>query len=98
MYGNLYAIDNESIKYIKIAPHERMDDMQKNTIDKTEKTLVDVHVEFENGSVLDIDEVYMDEIRMDTDRTMLVPEGSAMLHTINLDKVNYITYIGEVYE
>lgn len=22
MYGNLYAIDNESIKYIKIAPHE----------------------------------------------------------------------------
>ena len=72
--------------------------MQKNTIDKTEKTLVDVHVEFENGSVLDIDEVYMDEIRMDTDRTMLVPEGSAMLHTINLDKVNYITYIGEVYE
>ena len=77
---------------------KRMDDMQKNTIDKTEKTLVDVHVEFENGSVLDIDEVYMDEIRMDTDRTMLVPEGSAMLHTINLDKVNYITYIGEVYE
>ena len=77
---------------------KRMDDMQKNTIDKTKKTLVDVHVEFENGSVLDIDEVYMDEIRMDTDRTMLVPEGSAMLHTINLDKVNYITYIGEVYE
>ena len=22
MYGNLYAIDNESIKYIKIAPRE----------------------------------------------------------------------------
>lgn len=74
---------------------ERIKNMQKNTIDKTEKTLVDVHVEFENGSVLDIDEVYMDEIRMDTDRTMLVPEGSAMLHTINLDKVNYITYNGE---
>lgn len=77
---------------------KRMEDMQKNTTDKTEKTLVDVHVEFENGSVLDIDGVYMDEIRMDTDRTMLVPEGSAMLHTINLDKVNYITYIGEGYE
>ena len=77
---------------------KRMDDMQKNTIDKTKKTLVDVHVEFENGSVLDIDEVYMDEIRMDTDRTMLVPEGSAILHTINLDQVNYITCIGEVYE
>lgn len=33
--------------------------MQKNT-NKTEKTLVDVYVEFENGSVLDIDGVYMD--------------------------------------
>lgn len=67
-------------------------------IDKTEETLVDVHVEFENGNVLDIDGVYMDEIRMDRDRTMLVPEGSAMLHTVNLDKVNYITYNGEEYE
>lgn len=72
--------------------------MQKNTIDKTEKTLVDVHVEFENGSVLDIDGVYMDEIMMDGNRTMLVPEGSAMLHTINLDKANYILYNGEGYE
>ena len=77
---------------------KRMDDMQKNTIDKTEKTLVDVHVEFENGSVLDIDGVYMDEIMIDTDQTMLVPEGSAMLHTINLNKVNYLAYDGEGYE
>lgn len=72
--------------------------MQKSTIDKTEETLVDVHVEFENGNVLDIDGVCMDEIRMDRDRTMLVPEGSAMLHAINLDKVNCITYDGEGYE
>nr|DAI03049.1 MAG TPA: hypothetical protein [Caudoviricetes sp.] len=72
--------------------------MQKSTIDKTEKTLVDVHVEFENGSVLDIDGVYMDEIKVDTDRTMLVPEGNAILHTVNLDKVNYIHYNGEGYE
>lgn len=72
--------------------------MQKNTIDKAEETLVDVHVEFENGSVLDIDGVYMDEIMMDGSRTMLVPEGSAMLHTINLDKANYILYNGEGYE
>ncbi len=72
--------------------------MQKSAIDKTEETLVDVRVEFENGSVLDVDGVYMDEIRMDVGRTMLVPEGSAMLHTVNLDKVNYITYNGEGYE
>lgn len=72
--------------------------MQKSTIDKTEETLVDVHVEFENGSVLDIDGVYMDEIRMDRDRTMLVPEGNAILHAINLDKVNYITYDEEGYK
>ena len=77
---------------------QRVKNMQKSTIDKTEETLVDVHVEFENGSVLDIDGVYMDEIRMDADRTILVPEGSAMLHTVNLDKVNYITYNGEGYE
>ena len=72
--------------------------MQKSAIDKTEETLVDVHVEFENGSVLDIDGVYMDEIMIDSNRTMLVPEGSAMLHTINLDKANYIAYNGEGYE
>ena len=72
--------------------------MQKSAIDKTEETLVDVYVEFENGSVLDIDGVYMDEIRIDSNRTILVPEGSAMLHTINLDKANYITYNGEGYE
>lgn len=29
---------------------------------------------------------------------MLVPEGNAILHTVNLDKVNYITYDGEEYE
>lgn len=72
--------------------------MQKSAIDKTEKTLVDVHVEFENGSVLGIDRVYMDEIRTDRDRTMLVPEGNAILHAINLDKANYITYDGEGYK
>lgn len=72
--------------------------MQKSTIDKTEETLCDVHVEFENGSVLDIDGVCMDEIRKDRERTMLVPKGNAILHAINLDKVNYITYDGEEYE
>lgn len=72
--------------------------MQKSAIDKTEETLVDVHVEFENGSILDIDEVDMNEIKVDTDRTVLVPERNAILHTINLDKVNYITYDGEGYE
>lgn len=71
--------------------------MQKNT-NKTEKTLVDVYVEFENGSVLDIDAVDMDEIRMDRERTMLVLHGGVMLHAINLDKVVYITYDEEGYK
>ena len=47
---------------------------------------------------VNIDAVDINEIRMDRERTMLVPEGSAMLHTINLDKANYITYNGEGYE
>lgn len=69
--------------------------MQKSTIDKTEETLVDVHVEFENGSVLDIDEIDMCEITVDNGHLMTIPEGAATAHTINLDKVNYITYDGE---
>lgn len=72
--------------------------MQKSTIDKTEETLVDVHVEFENGSVLDIDEIDMCEITVDNGHLMTIPEGAATAHTINLDKVNYITYDGEGYE
>lgn len=72
--------------------------MQKSTVDKTEETLVDVHVEFENGSVLDIDEADMSEITVDNGRFMTIPEGAATAHTINLDKVNYITYNREGYE
>lgn len=72
--------------------------MQKSTIDKTEETLVDVHVEFENGSVLDIDEIDMCEITVDNGHLMTIPEGAATAHTINLDKVNYIAYDGEGYE
>ena len=71
--------------------------MQKSTIDKTEETLVDVYVEFENGSVLDIDEVDMSEIEIDN-RLMTIPEGDAVAHTINLDKVVYITYDGDDYK
>lgn len=77
---------------------QEVKNMQKSTIDKTEETLVDVHVEFENGSVLDIDAVDINEIRMDRERTMLVPHGGAMLHAINLDKVVYITYDEEGYK
>lgn len=72
--------------------------MQKNMIDKTEETLVDVHVEFENGTVLDIDEVDMSEIEIDNGRLMTIPEGDAVAHTINLDKVCYITYDGDDYK
>lgn len=72
--------------------------MQKSTIDKAEETLVDVHVEFENGSVLDIDEIDMCEITVDNGHLMTIPEGAATAYTINLDKVNYITYDGEGYE
>lgn len=93
--GNAYAIDGDSIKYIKIesqSPTKERGNMQKNTIDKTEKTLVDVHVEFENGSILDIDEVDMSKISIENVRFMIIPKSDAVVHAINLEKVVYITY------
>lgn len=72
--------------------------MQKSTIDKTEETLVDVHVEFENGSVLDIDAVDMNEISIENGQFMTIPEGDAVAHVINLDKVVYIKYDGDDYK
>lgn len=98
--GNAYEIDGDSIKYIKIesqSPTKERGNMQKSTIDKTEETLVDMHVEFENGTILDIDEVDMSEIAIDN-RLMTIPEGDAVAHTINLDKVVYITYDGDNYK
>lgn len=72
--------------------------MQKSTIDKTEETLVDVHVEFENGSVLDIDAVDMSQISIENGQFMTIPEGDAVAHVINLDKVVYIKYDGDDYK
>ncbi len=42
--------------------------------------------------------VDMCEITVDNGHLMTIPEGAATAHTINLDKVNYITYDGEEYE
>lgn len=71
----------------------------KNEIDETEENLVDVHFVFETGNVLDLYEINMREIMVDKGRFMTIPEGDATAaHTINLDKVEYITYSGENYK
>lgn len=77
---------------------QRGENMQKSTIDKTEETLVDVHVEFENGSVLDIDAVDMSKISMENGLFMTIPEGDAVVHVIKIDKVVYIKYDGDDYK